>query len=424
MRAEVIAIGDELTSGQRLDTNSQWLSQQLGELGFATQRHTTIGDDLEQHVNVLRQVAKEADIVICTGGLGPTADDLTRQAMAEAFERRLKVDAASLKHIQEMFARRQRPMPDRNRLQAMFPEGSLVIPNPHGSAPGIELEISDDNHRCCFYCLPGVPAEMKQMWTESVSVSLEKRLGMEAGSLRYHCLKLFGIGESDVEDRLPELIQRQRDPLVGITVSRATITLRISARARSDDQFRSMIAPTIAEIEDELGDLIFGHGDLELHHVIASQLDQLQLSMASVEIGAASWVSDWMLTAAPPERNRYRGGLAFPNLAAAIRWLDTEDTPDSTRSDADDRVWSGLAEQCRARFATDVALVVAGYPPQEQIRQAGEAFDFAFVLATPGGSQVNRRSLGGHPDVLGPRAAKTGLDLLRRSLAELRQAAP
>ena len=141
MNAEVIAIGDELTSGQRLDTNSQWISQRLGEAGIRVLFHTTVGDELDANARVFREAILRAEIVVCTGGLGPTADDLTRQALSEATGRELRLDDSALEHVRSLFARRKRGMPQRNRVQAMFPEGSRVIPNPHGTAPGIDLEI-------------------------------------------------------------------------------------------------------------------------------------------------------------------------------------------------------------------------------------------------------------------------------------------
>src|SRR4051812_6861020 len=141
MPAEIIAIGDELTSGQRLDTNTQWLSQRLNELGVPVTFHTTVGDDLEANIAVFRTAVERADLVISTGGLGPTADDLTRDAIAAAAGVELVEDAAALAHIQSLFARRKREMPERNKLQAQFPRGSQVVPNPEGTAPGIDFTV-------------------------------------------------------------------------------------------------------------------------------------------------------------------------------------------------------------------------------------------------------------------------------------------
>ena len=169
MRAEIISIGDELTSGQRLDTNSQWLSQQLGEMGVRVMFHTTVADDVDANVVAFQQAFGRVDLVLCTGGLGPTADDLTRQAVAEAVGLPLVQDRQALEHIKELFRRRQRPMPEQNTIQSMFPEGSQVGHNPHGSAPGIDLAIkSEDGKQARLFALPGVPAEMKEMWEQTV----------------------------------------------------------------------------------------------------------------------------------------------------------------------------------------------------------------------------------------------------------------
>ena len=144
MHAEIIAIGDEITSGQSLDTNSQWLSQRLEELGVRTLFHSTVGDELAPCVEVFRCAIDRADVVVATGGLGPTADDLTREALAQATGRPLELDSEALEDIRAMFARRNRPMPRQNELQAMFPAGSRVVRNPHGTAPGIDLEVARD----------------------------------------------------------------------------------------------------------------------------------------------------------------------------------------------------------------------------------------------------------------------------------------
>ncbi len=440
VKAEVISVGDELTSGQRLDTNTQWLSLRLGELGVATVRHTTVGDDLSSNIDAFALAAQRADIVVVTGGLGPTLDDLTRQAMAEAFDAPLELDVESLKKIELMFAQRNREMPERNRVQAMFPRGSRVIPNPHGSAPGIDMTVSwgVDGKVCNsrIFALPGVPAEMKQMWFESVVPRLEQLLGTHQGPLRYHTVKLFGIGESDVEVRLPDLIHRGRQPTVGITVSRATITLRIAGRAHNDEQFAELIAPTLHEIQQALGELIFGEGELELEHVVLRQLVQRQLTMACVEIGTASWISHWLLSASTtlnqestssslPARTAFQGGIAFPTLDSAQQFFcrghAQPHSPQVRESHVGESGWSVLASQARQHFAVDRLLVVGCYPSETQMEKAVAPFDFTFAIADHDGVLVEHRAMGGHPDVLGPRVAKTGLDLMRKQLGLARQ---
>src|SRR5208337_2235031 len=170
-RAEIIASGSELVSGQGLDTNSQWLSRELEAVGIAVAFHTTIGDQLDDHVSAFKIAAGRADLVIMTGGLGPTQDDLTREAMAATAGVGLFLDPGSLAAIEAFFSRRSRPMAERNKVQAMFPEGAEPLPNPVGTAPGICMVVG----RSIFFCLPGIPSEMRVMFHEQVVPRLRAR---------------------------------------------------------------------------------------------------------------------------------------------------------------------------------------------------------------------------------------------------------
>src|SRR5881392_2895785 len=177
MRAEIISIGDELTTGQRLDTNSQWLAERLLEIGVLVAFHTTVGDQLADNVLVFRQACERADIVVVTGGLGPTADDLTRQALADVVGVELVQDDVSLAHIKSLFARRKREMPASNIIQAQFPRGSKPIHNPNGSAPGIDIAIPRAvGQPVRVFALPGVPAEMKEMWAATVGPAIQEHI--------------------------------------------------------------------------------------------------------------------------------------------------------------------------------------------------------------------------------------------------------
>ena len=430
MEAEVISVGDELASGQRLDTNSQWLSQRLGELGVQTTRHTTVGDNLTANIDAFRQAAARARFVIISGGLGPTLDDLTREAMAEAFGKPLELHAPSLEHIEKMFAQRQRTMPERNRVQAFLPAGSESIPNPHGTAPGIDLKITaGGDYRCRVFALPGVPAELKQMWTETVEPRIESEIGNSQGQLRYHAIKIYGIGESDVEVQLPTLIARERSPTVGITVSRATITLRIAARCHTDGEFQQFIAPTVSEINAALGDLIFGAGDDELEQVVARQLIERKIKLASLEIGASSLIPDWMLAASQDAEAFYAGGIAFPTLRQASTWLKRsgEDSRDAeitneqlTATELNEDTCGRLAELVRVRFSANIGLALGIYPSPSELAESSRDFKivYAISLATPSGQTLHSetRSLAGHPEVVTARIAKTALDIVRRKL--------
>ncbi|MCI0436841.1 MAG: molybdopterin-binding protein, partial [Gemmatimonadetes bacterium] len=239
MQADIISVGTELTSGAKLDTNSQWLSLELAEIGIPVRAHLTIGDRIDEMAEAIGAAAARSEIVIITGGLGPTLDDLTRDALARFAGVDLVLHEPSLDHVKQMFAKRNRPMPERNVVQAMFPRGSEPLPNPRGTAPGIWMATPrhDSSTPCRIAALPGVPSEMKVMFRQQVLTRLDA--GERAiRRLRINC---FGVGESQAEEILGDLTARGRDPDVGITAHEATITLRITAQGTTVDECQAKI---------------------------------------------------------------------------------------------------------------------------------------------------------------------------------------
>jgi nicotinamide-nucleotide amidase len=408
MRAEVISIGDELTSGQRLDTNSQWLSQQLGMLGVTVVYHTTVADELEANVRVFRQAAERAEVVVTTGGLGPTADDLTREALAQASGRELVLDEAALEHIRKVFSRRSRPMPESNTVQAMFPRGSRVIANPHGTAPGIAIELARPGGGVAHvFALPGVPAEMREMWQASVAPAIAS-LGGPTRVLRYRRIKCFGVGESDLEQMLPDLIRRGREPQVGITVHDATITLRIAALGADEAACGALIDPTEAVIRQSLGTLVFGTEDDELEHAVLKLLTERRQTLATSEWGTGGLLADW-LSAADPAGERYVGGSIIRS-AAAWAVLFTE----HARSDAGPAdVAAAMATACREECETDWGLAIGPFPSEADAQPSGELH---LALASSAGVKTVQTTFAGHPTIRRPRSAKQALNLLRLAL--------
>jgi nicotinamide-nucleotide amidase len=436
LRAEIVSIGDEMTTGQRLDTNSQWLSQQLADLGVTTVRHTTVADDLAANIDVFRGAAQRAEIVISTGGLGPTRDDLTREALAAAFNRPLELHEPSLAHIERLFSRRQRPMPENNRQQAYLPGGSQAIHNPHGTAPGIGLVVHPAQAvnsaaipppaASHLFALPGVPAEMREMYFQSVAPRIVELLGPERRPLWFHTVKLFGIGESDVEARLPDLIRRDRVPRVGITVSQATISLRIVAEARTQDEFQRLIAPTVTEIQTALGTLIFGSDETEIQDALTRLLRSLSLRIACLEIGG-DCVLGPLLSDAEDAGDTVAGVLSFPSLAQAAETLlrvggGLPELPAAPPADAgQETLFAWLALVTQHMFAADLGLAFGPYPDHPSDGRSPGA-DVCFALAgeaiTP---EVHTRFLGGHPDVVNSRIAKTAIDFARLKLLDVNQ---
>jgi nicotinamide-nucleotide amidase len=409
MHAEVISIGDELTSGQRLDTNSRWLSARLGELGVSVMYHTTVADHLGANITVFRQAAQRADIVISSGGLGPTADDLTREALAAAAGVDLVLDPAALDYIEKLFARRSRPMPVQNRIQAMFPRGSKIIHNPAGTAPGIDIELPRAG--CAparIFALPGVPAEMQEMWAQSVSPAIAIMLG----SPRVIChksIKCFGVGESDLEAMLPDLIRRGRDPQVGITVHGATITLRITAAGDSPENCYRAMEPTIATIQQCLGDLVFGEDDDELEHAVVRLLDARNKSLVIAEWGSGGTIAHW-ISNVPKAAGRFWGGVVIQNQAALTKILGLN-TAQGLSSTDEEVLVAAMAQACREKLGADYGLAVGKLPIVNL--QDAEPPRLHFAVTGPKGTKAKASPYVGHPDILKTRAAKQALNFLR-----------
>ncbi|NDC53093.1 MAG: competence/damage-inducible protein A [Planctomycetia bacterium] len=397
MRAEVIALGDELTTGQRLDTNSQWISRELAVLGIPTAFHTTTTDSLADGVAAFRTAVERADVVVATGGLGPTADDLTRDVLAAVAGEPLTESAEALAAVEARFARRAAPMPESNRRQALFPRSSRVIPNPDGTAPGIDIEIPRAGRGACrVFALPGVPGEMKSMWSAMVAPALVAGRP-DAATILFRRIKCFGAGESAIEAMLPDLVRRGREPLVGITAHEATITLRIAARGRDDAACLELVAPTERLIRAALGDLVYGVEDDEIEDAALAALARAGGTLATAEAATCGAAAALLAGAASrggldPQRGEpgvFRGGLVLP---AAVESA------------------TALAERARKELGASHGLGIGPVRAPDGV----EAVEIALV--GPGGGRTVDHRLGGAGQVRIARAAKTALDLVRTSV--------
>lgn len=316
MKAEIIAIGSELTCGARLDTNSPWLSLELESRGFTVQRHTTVADDRAGMIRCYQEAAKRSQVVLITGGLGPTLDDITRDTLAEAFDQPLVEDPVALQHIESLFRSRNREMPERNKVQALRPMNSISVHNAHGTAPGILMKLTSPD--CTIAVMPGVPAEMKLMFHEQIVDQLPHSGVFVSRTM----IRSFGFGESDAERLLGDLTARDRNPEVGITASKAVISLSVTARAGSSEQCTDMAAQTCQQICDCLSDAVFGRNDDELHHIVAEQLLECDAKIAVLEGSSTGGLIGYWFT----ESDRYSTRLAHCQLFPAVATSPTDDS--------------------------------------------------------------------------------------------------
>ncbi len=411
MQAEIIAIGSELTNGEKLDTNSQWLSTELAAIGISTHFHTTIADNLDEIAVQFRLSVQRSDLILITGGLGPTLDDLTRQALAELTETDLVLDEKSMEIIEAMFQQRAREMPERNRIQAMFPQGAEPIQNDHGTAPGIWMEVPRDDGKsvCLIAAMPGVPSEMKPMFYQSVLPRVTRGTNM----IRFARINCFGVGESKTEELLGDITSRGRDPEVGITAHEATITLRIKAAGSSLEECEQKIAATHTLIQERLGEFIFGYEDEELEHIVMLLLSQRQQSLATCECGTGGLLS-YRLTEVNGSTDWYAGGIVS-RLQSINKYLETKPEQDTVAFDAEGA--AQIAQTTREKFNSDFALAIL-LDPQQSWQDPDQIPQAYVALANRETEWVEEIGLTVNRAIAKSRVTKAALNLLRRNLIQ------
>ncbi len=281
MRAAVLSIGDELIFGQRVDTNSAWLSQNLAELGFDIIEHVTVNDSLESISEHLKRLGATIDVLVVTGGLGPTEDDLTREALADVLGVDLILDQGSLDILESFFTKQSKVMPERNKVQAMIPVGCDVIPNPVGTAPGMIAQVQS----MTVYFFPGVPNEMKTMFEESVKPVLSKKAALsgEDHLLVTQTLGVMGVPESVLAERLGDIMARAKNPIVNCTASSGVITIRINSKGKSQREAENLITPIKDDICQILNGHIFSQSGETMAEAIVRLLIQRQETIALAE---------------------------------------------------------------------------------------------------------------------------------------------
>jgi nicotinamide-nucleotide amidase len=412
MKCEILSIGSELTSGQNLDTHSQWLSRRLAEIGIPVGWHTTIADDLDANVEAFRIATRRARLVLATGGLGPTQDDLTREALARTAGVELVLDPAMLALIEEMFRRRGRSMPERNRVQALFPAGAEPIPNDRGTAPGVWMRIGD----CDVAAMPGVPPEMHHMYEAQVRPRL-LTLGLAGGVLVQRKINAFGAGESAVEEKLFDLTRRGHVPEVGITVGDATISLRILARAATLEEAQAQIAPAERTIRERLGELVFGVDEEDLQDVVVRRLAEKRRSLAVAEGVTGGLVAE-RLTSVPGAGACFRGGVIAYDNRLKVELLGVPQALLDEKGAVSAEVAEAMAVGCRTRLRTDLAVSTVGVAgPNDLGPDRPVGLVYVGLACEGGGSALKFSWTGTRPEVQ-RRTAKLALNRVRLHLSQ------
>ncbi len=410
MNAELLSIGSELTSGRNLDTNTQWLSRRLAEIGIVVGWHTTIADDYRANLEAFQIATRRAKLVIATGGLGPTQDDLTREVLAALAGVPLVEDADSLAIIQEMFRRRNRVMPERNRVQALFPQGAEILGNDRGTAPGIWMQ-----HGSAYVAaLPGVPTEMYAMYEARVKPRLHS-LGLSQGVLIQRKINTFGLGESHVEEKLFDLTRRDHLPEVGITASDAVISLRILARGATEAEALAQAAPVEQTIRERLGEVVYGVEDEELQHAVAGLLVRHRLNVAVAEGVSGGQLAD-ALVSVPGASAWFRGGVIAYDDRLKRELLGVPADLLAREGAVSEAVVKALAIGCRTRLRTDLALATVGVAgPGDLTEDRPEGLVWVALAHADGESAARFHWIGSRTEIR-RRTAKLAMNLLRLHL--------
>ncbi len=357
LRAAVVSIGDELTAGQVVDTNTAWLSERLAGLGIETFEQVTVGDDLEIIASHLHRLSRIVNVIIVNGGLGPTDDDLTRRALARVLDVKLQLHHESWEYIRQFFAKLDREASSSNRIQAMIPIGCNAIHNRCGTAPGIVAKI---DHAAAFF-MPGVPREMQAMFVSDVTKAItqiaahyETSQALATGSLH-----LIGLGESNMADLMGDLMNRGRNPLINSTVAEGLIKLRVSARAKDAATANQMVEATCNELRSRLGEYIFSSGDESLAEIVGRLLNAAGKTLAVAESCTGGLLAK-DITDIPGSSNYFIAGLTTYSNTAKVKILNVDAETLKVHGAVSEETAAAMARNVRELTGADYALSTTG----------------------------------------------------------------
>jgi nicotinamide-nucleotide amidase len=418
VRAEILTVGDELLRGEIVDSNKSFLSEKLLGIEVETRFHASVNDDPADMRDAFLRAAERSEVVLVSGGLGPTRDDLTVEVLAETFGRKLVQHEPSLRQIEAFFARLGREMAPSNAKQALVPEGAEVLPNPVGTAPGCMLDVG----RAVFFCMPGVPRELYRMMEEQVLPRVAARSGAPRAAMRSALLRTFGLGESNLEDLLAD-VGREEGVLLGFRTAFPDNFLRPVARAASAAEAEAKLARACAAIEAKLGPLVYTRGEETLEAVVGRLLAERGLTLATAESCTGGLVGA-RLTAVPGSARYYRGGVVAYANEAKRDLLGVPEALLREHGAVSGPVAQAMAEGARARLGADLAIATTGISgpdggtPEKPVGLVWIAF------ASQQGSEAEQMVFPFDRERHRTITAQTALDWVRRALLDLPRVVP
>lgn len=411
MNCEIIAVGTELLLGQIANTDAQYISSRLSELGINVYYHTTVGDNKQRLLDALDIAVKRADIIITTGGLGPTMDDLTKETVAEFLGLDMYMHAPSLQHIKERFARTGQQVTDNNIKQAMIPTGGVPIPNPNGTAPGVIIE----HEKGVFIILPGPPFELQPMFEDTVVPFLQQRSDYTIAS---KVLRIFGIGESKVETMVKDILDEQTNPTIAPLIGRGDVTLRITARVRKGQDAASLIEPVEQRIRARLGDAVYGVDDDTLEKVVGYMLMNKKLRLAVAESCTGGLIADRLTDVPGISAVLDRGMVTYSNLAK-IELLGVASETLKQFGAVSPQTAEEMALGALEKSNADIAVAVTGIAGPDGGTASKPVGLVYIAIADRDGVYSSKHIFNGNRRRIKEAAASTALNLLRLHLLKL-----
>jgi nicotinamide-nucleotide amidase len=409
MRAEIIAVGTELLLGQIVNTNAQYISTKLAEIGIDVMFHSVVGDNRERLVSVVKTAQKRSDIVIFTGGLGPTKDDLTKETIASCIGKILMENEEAMGKIESYFVRRGIPMTENNRRQAQVIENCQVLPNDVGMAPGMAVHAEGVH----YILLPGPPKELNPMF-DHYAIPYLLSLISDHQVVFSKVLRFFGIGESALEELLMDMIDNQSNPTIAPLAKESEVTIRLTAKAKTVDEANRLIEGVESVIKERAGQFIYGYNDDSLHSVVVETLRNRGLTLSLAESCTGGLISR-MITAVPGASSIYPGGLITYSDKVKTNLLGVTEATISQHGAISRETALEMAQNARQLLNTDLGMSITGVAGPESVE--GKPVGLVYIgLSSAGGDQVFEVKLTGPREMIQIRAAKYALFYLRQAV--------
>jgi nicotinamide-nucleotide amidase len=412
MRAEILCVGSELLLGQIIDTNAAYIAGRLARAGIDVHRKQTVGDNLERIVECIQGALSRADVLIITGGLGPTTDDLTREAISQALDAPLEFDESIADHLRAWFARRQVKIVDSILRQAYVPRGVTALDNPAGTAPGLRGETTDKK---LVFAVPGVPREMKVLLDESIIPFLLERVEGKPQIIVSRVLRSFGIGESMIAEPIEDILTSSQNPTAApLIFGNTEVHLRLTAKAENEAHAKELLDELEAKIRERVGEHIFGIDDQTLPSVLLESL-QAQNATLGVAESLTGGVLNAFLTDVPGASQTLRGGVIAYSAELKEKLLGVPREVIDGKGVVSEETAIAMAEGVRKITGATFGVSTTGEAgPQSQ---SGADVGTVFIgISDQNGSRAVERHFTGDRDAIRRRASLAALDILRRQL--------